>query len=288
MITTIATIPLSYDVDGDATTHTPLVRGSIAGSPTRLVLDTGCDVQILTDAFARAAGLRLGGGEDGVDHAEATVASAGAVDVVLELDDLRLPLPNTFVIPTPPAFARMGIGGILSPQHLLDAGYAIIDLARDELVLTASDPAPDAVRDWLVTRWPDGIVHPLARDPDFGAVVVAASITPDHAVPTILNTGGKATEFDPTASGCESAAPEVTLGHGVSGVPIFGRPAGARHLHTGDVELPVSAVFLREMSEPPHGIVGMDVLHGTVLAVTADPRHRVLWQLPQHRIRQDG
>jgi hypothetical protein len=30
----------------------------------------------------------------------------------------------------------------------------------------------------------------------------------------------------------------------------------------------------------PHGMVGMDVLRGTVLACTADARRPVVWQVP--------
>ena len=57
--------------------------------------------------------------------------------------------------------------------------------------------------------------------------------------------------------------------------------AGATTLVVNGVELPVESLAVRETMHDPPGLVGMDVLRGTVLAVAADLSRPVLWQIPE-------
>ncbi len=48
----------------------------------------------------------------------------------------------------------------------------------------------------------------------------------------------------------------------------------------GDVRLPVARVVVRDAMDDHDGLVAMDVLRGTVLAVSTDRSRPVFWQVP--------
>lgn len=110
-------------------------------------------------------------------------------------------------------------------------------------------------------------------------MVVRAAVRPFEEIPTLLNTGGKRTEFSrATVPGLGGGSPE-TLGGGVSGADVLGSEAGAQVLAVGGRDVPVARLAVRETMHDPQGMVGMDVLRGTVLTCAADPAGRVVWQL---------
>ena len=69
-------------------------------------------------------------------------------------------------------------------------------------------------------------------------------------------------------------------GRGVSGTEISGAIARDQRLRVGERTLPVERLFVRAgFGDGVQGLVGMDVLRGTVLMVAAVERP-VLWLLP--------
>ena len=147
----------------------------------------------------------------------------------------------------------------------------------DELLLV--EGSDDAVEEWLVERAPSLTTLSLEREPGFATVVVPAAVRPFADVSTLLNTGGKRTEFVSAASRESTRARRSGLG-AASAAPTSSarRPAprrsGRRH------ELPVAQLAVRESMPDIQGMVGIDVLRGTVLACSADLRRRVILRIP--------
>jgi len=270
-------VPITFDA-ADRATHAPLVVGSVGGVDTLLVLDTGSDVHILTKELVDRLGLDVEEGEEGVDHSGATMPSWSVADAPLELGDAELTLRDVVSIPAPAPFASGGIGGGLSPQHLHPTAVTVVDLAVDELLLVEGDD--EDVEAWLVERTPSLTTLSLERNPTFTTVVVPAAVRPFAEIPMLLNTGGKQTEFSSAAVPGIGDGREERLGGGVSGADVLGSAAGAQTLVIAGHEVPIAQLAVRESMPDPQGMVGMDVLRGTVLTCCADPRRRVFWRIP--------
>ena len=153
----------------------------------------------------------------------------------------------------------------------------MIDLVRNEFLLV--DAVDQELAAWLAKRAPALTVLALARDERFLTVVVGAAIKPHPELPTVLNTGGRDTEFSKAAVPGRHRPSEERTGRGVSGTDVIGANVGAATLVVADHELGVESLVIRARMQGPRGLVGMDVLRGTVLAVSADLSRRVLWQI---------
>jgi hypothetical protein len=270
--------PLTFvGVDGEGV-HAPLVRARVAGVEALFVLDTGSEVHLLTKEHVDRAGLAFEQGEDGVDHSGTVMPSWSVEDSDLELAGLELLLQGIVAIPAPAPFPPRGIGGAFSPQHLHPSATAVLDMVGNELLLVEADDA--ALLDFLASRNGAGTTLSLERVRDFPTVVVISLAVKGFAeTPTLLDTGGKRTEFAEAAvPGLEFGAAE-SLGAGVSGAAVRGAEAGAQVLVVGGHEVPVAALAVRESMPGPPGLIGMDVLRGTVLACAADAERPVVWQL---------
>jgi hypothetical protein len=276
-VRTLARVPITFDVADGGSEHAPLVLGRFGGIVTRLVLDTGSDVHLLTKELVDQLGLIFEEGEEGTDHSGATMPSWTVEDVACVLGDAEVVLREVVAIPAPSSFPRWGIGGIVSPQHLHESAYIVIDLVRDELLFVEGEG--EAVAAWLGSRSPQLSTVVLERDPQFGAIVVRGAITPYAEIPTMLNTGGRRTEFSADAVPGLAAGRSRRLGGGVSGAGVRGVEAGDATLVVAGHDEHLTSLAVRAAMPDPQGTVGMDVLSNSVLAVTADRRRPVLWQI---------
>ena len=102
---------------------------------------------------------------------------------------------------------------------------------------------------------------------------------PFPAAPTVLNTGGRHTEFDRRVVPGLGSGDDERLGGGVSGADVMGMKVDSQVLVVGGHELPVASLAVRDSVPDPPGLVGMDVLRGTVLACASDLDRHVLWQV---------
>ena len=280
-LTTLLDVPIRFDV-GDSVTHAPMVDVRVAGHPTRLILDTGSTDHVLTIDLVRAAGLAHEPGEPGTDHAGASVDSWFVGDVGAEIDAVGFALHDVVAISGPAPFAGWGVGGFLSPQHLHPTASVVIDLVADRLILLEGVDA--AVGGWLRDRHPDLRVLHLERDPNEATPVIAAAIEPFATVPTMLNSGGRGTEFAVAAVPGLVGVAQGDAGKGVGGAPVLGTVVADRLLRVGDARLPVSRLLIRDEIDPMQGLVGMDVLRCTVLVVSADRSRPVGWLVPSDRM----
>ncbi len=263
--------------------HAPMVEAEISGVPTRLVLDTGSDTHLLTAEFADAAGLAVEPGEAGIDHAGTEVESGTAGTVPVRIGEDLLALDSVVVIPAPPPFPGWGIGGIVSPQFLHPTAWIVMDMADDALVFAETDETELMSR--LTKRHPAWPVLVLNRIED-GTTVVQAAIEPHPPMPTLLNTGGKSTEFARSALPDRLGGESERLGGGVSGADVLGARLGPAVLAIGGMRIPVADLKSRDAMDGVQGMVGMDVMRGTILAFTAERTGRVVWHLPEDRPRR--
>ena len=271
--------PISFDV-GDERTHAPMIDAVVGALPTRLILDTGSTDHVLTIELARAVGLAAEPSEPGTDHAGASVESWMLGEVTARLGDLDVTLRDTVAIAGPAPFEGWGVGGFLSPQHLDPAAFAVLDLAGDRFQLIDADGDERAVSDDLARRYPDFDVLTLVRSPAEATPVVLAAIEPFSPVPTMLNTGGRGTEFaSDAAPGLVGIAPD-RIGHGVGGTEVLGSLVADRTLRVGTARFHVPGLLVRDTVGSMQGLIGMDVLRRTILVVSAAQDRHVTWLVP--------
>lgn len=279
-MTTLLDVPIRFDV-GDTVTHAPMVDARVAGQPTRLILDTGSTDHVLTIELVRAAGLAQTPGEAGTDHAGASVDSWFVGEAGANIDGLGFTLHDIVAIDGPAPFADLGVGGFLSPQHLHPMASAVIDLIEDRLILVDGDD--DTLEAWVRARHPNLVVLALERDVKEATPVIVAAIEPFAPVAAMLDTGGRGTEFAVAAVPGLAGAAQGEAGKGVGGAPVLGAVVDDRVLRVASARLPVARLLIRPEIDTMLGLIGMDVLRGTVLVVSADRTRRVWWQVPPGR-----
>jgi hypothetical protein len=271
-------VPITFDTGDGTTVHSPMVHATVGGVGTRLILDTGSTDHVLTKEFIDRVGVDAEPGEDGTDHAGAAVPSWLVGELGIQIVEQPFALHGVVAIAGPPPFAGWGVGGFLSPQHLHPTARVLIDLLNDRLVVV--EPSEADVDAWLIARVPS--LRPIALDrvPGEATVAVPAAIEPFAAVPTMLNTGGRQTEFASAAVSGLRGMGDGQGGLGVGGGRVVGSDVGERVLLVGDVRIPLRRLVVRDEMDGPPGLVGEDVLRGTALICSADPDRGVVWLIP--------
>jgi aspartyl protease len=274
---TLLDVPITFDVGSGRQTHAPMVQASIHGRATRLIVDTGSTDHILTIELARELGLDATPGEEGTDSTGASVASWMLGTLPAEIGGEGFELRDVVAITAPAPFPGFGIGGILSPQHLRAGAWAVLDLVTDRFILL--DGVEADVTAWLTTRSPALRLLRLERQPGDATALVRASVEPNEPVVTMLDSGGKRTQFTAAAVPDAAEGPRIVTGHGVGGGASYGVELAARTLLVGGARLPVRSLIVGPAMDGRDGLVGMDTLRGTVLTVSGDASRPVLWQV---------
>jgi hypothetical protein len=268
-------VPIIFDV-WDQMTHAPMIHATVGGAPTKLILDTGSTDHILTIELAKEAGLQAEPGEAGTDSTGASVPSWVLGEVEVEIAGQAFPLRDVVAITAPAPFPGWGIGGFISPQHLHPGAWAVLDLAADRFLVVDGEEAD--VSAWLTARTPDLQPLRLERAPGDATILVRAAIEPFNEVVTMLDSGGKRTQFTQAAVPGASGA-QASSGRGVGGSESFGAELHGQTLIVGEASLPLATLIVSPEMDGRDGLVGMDVLRGTVLTVSGDPHRPVIWQV---------
>jgi hypothetical protein len=254
-----------------------MVEATVGDVDTLLILDTGSTDHVLTRELLDRVGVVGTPAEDGTDHAGAPVRSWSVGNLEVRVGGVSLALRDVVAIDGPPPFAGWGIGGFLSPQHLDPTARVLIDLLGCRLVIAEGSGGVDA---WLGARVPSLRPVRLDRARETTTVAVEAAVEPFPAVTTMLNTGGRATEFARSSVPGLAGADPRERGAGVSGAPVMGVDAGAQVLLVGGARIPIPKLVVRDPIDGPSGLVGIDVLRGTALIVGADPATAAVWLVP--------
>jgi Aspartyl protease len=268
--------PITFDVPGGST-HAPMVRATVDRLETLLILDTGSTDHILTTELTQRLGLALEPGEPGTDSAGASVASWTTATAEVRIVDRDFVFRDLVVIDPPGPFPGWGIGGILSPQHLDPSACAVLDMAGNRLTLVAGN---EELGPWLADRYPDLRMLTIQAAAGDGTVLVRSAIDPHPPVTTMLDTGAKATTWAAAAVPGLASGPRQATGRGVGGTESFGLAVDHQVLIAGGARISLPRLLVGEAHGDALGLVGMDLLRGTVLVVSADPSQDVIWLVP--------
>lgn len=272
--------PIIYAVP-DRTVHSPMVTVKAREIETKLILDTGSTAHVFTLDLAARARLESRPTDPGTDHTGATVSSWLLGDVAIDLSGFTIELRSVQAIEGPPQFIGWGIGGFLSPQALHPSASVVIDLVRNRLALIECDEF--ALAAWLKERFPTLHLLSIKRVPGEG-VRILVSIEPYGSVVAMLNTGTPDTEVARSALPGIRGTEVSETGFGVSGAEVTGAQVTNRVLRVDEVNFPVPVLFLRDEMPPEHpdAQIGMDVLRGTVLAISPYVDRLVHWVVPSN------
>jgi hypothetical protein len=257
-----------------------MVHVTVTGTSTKLILDTGSTDHILTIELAEEIGLQAEPGEPGTDSTGASVPSWTLGEVEVEIAGQAFAMRDVVAITAPAPFPGWGVGGFISPQHLQPGAWAVLDLAADRFFLLDGEEAD--VTAWLSERTPGLQLLRLERAPGDGAILVRAAIEPFDRVVTMLDSGGKRTQFTQAAVPGATGA-QASSGRGVGGEESFGAEVRDQMLIVGEARLPLQALIVSPAMDGRDGLVGMDVLRGTVLTVSGDAHRPVIWQVARQR-----
>ena len=272
--------PLTFELPDGSATHAPMVEAEVAGIPMRLIVDTGASEHVLTVDLARRAGLGLEPDEPGTDAAGDPVPSWRAGHIPLIIAGATFSLEQVPVAEGPPPFAGWGIGGFLSPQGLHRSASVMLDLASDRLSLV-DEPARVAAAA-LAERHPGLRPVTLERVRTDTTILVRTAIGEYPEVVTLIDSGARSTSFAAAVlPGITGGAEEVT-GRGLGGREIRSPVVEGAVLHAGGASLRIGALHLTaDRAGEVDGIVGMDLLRGTALVLSADPKTPVVWFVPR-------
>lgn len=272
-------VPITSRVAADQPTHAPMVQATIGGEATRLILDTGSSDHILTVELAGRIGLQAQPGEAGTDSTGASVPSWTLGDVPIQVHGHDFTLGGVVAITAPAPFEGWGIGGFISPQHLHASAWVVLDMAGERLVLLDGGAEDADVAAWLAERTANLRLLRLERAPPDPTVLVQAAIEPHAQVTALLDSGGKGTEVVTAAVPGLAGGTVRSIGRGVGGGESFGAEAQGQALRIGGATVPVPRLILRDEMEGRDILIGMTVLRGTILTVSADPERPVFWQV---------
>lgn len=273
----VLNVPITFEV-GDQLTHAPMMHATVGGTPTKLILDTGSTDHILTVELADEIGLHAEPGEAGTDSTGALVPSWTLGEVAVEIGGQAFALKDVVAITAPAPFPGWGVGGFISPQHLHPSAWAVLDLAAGRFFLLDGEEAD--LTAWLIDRSPDLQLNRLERVAGDETILVHAAIEPFQEVVTMLDSGGKRTQFTEAAMPGATSGPQTSSGRGVGGGESFGAEVRGQTLVIGEARLPLEALIVSAEMDGRDGLVGMDVLRGTVLTVSGNPHRAVIWQVP--------
>lgn len=270
---------LEYEVEGRPF-RLPVVRATVGGVPTLLLVDTGASSHVLTRWLAKKAKLPVDDqGDRSLDHAGREVASLRTSAPRLVVDGWG-PLDDrpTLVIDVPEALERLGIGGFLSPQSL-GGGTVVLDLLRGELRDTTS-PGEEkgALAEWATFSRPEpkSLPDPVACADPSSVLPALTFVLParigDEAVSLLVDTGAQRTDLFATSPAGKSLAARAEPGEPVilAAGKVETKVLRATALTVGDVKAEVDVGILPGASTPScprDGVLGMDALRRCVLVI---------------------
>lgn len=255
---------LDYVVNGHPFAS-PVVRATVGGVETTMLIDTGANTHILAGWLARKAHLEL----RALDDRAPTRRARRAEHPELALDGWG-PIPDRpmLVVEVPEKLEELGIGGFVSPQQLATRDrLVVLDLERAEM-RTAEPHEVEALPGRLLGRGPARV----CSDEDFQlgrtlAFVVKATLEA-HDVELLVDTGAATTDLLIDSSvGKALALKTVEKKEGTAGKARARVLVGGK-LALGEVEATVDVNVLaggKDAFCPHDGVVAMDVLRRCTL-----------------------
>lgn len=255
----------------------PVVRGTIAGHETLMLVDTGANSHVVAGWLARKLGLALKKlGDVGTDHVGKTISTFRIEKPELAIDDWGA-LEGGPVLATdvPDVIERLGIGAFISPQRLVEDGDAVVlDLERGEIRSALWD---DAHGELSASGTPMVLAEHAPRaceekdGPIKGLAYVVPATVASERVQLLVDTGAQHSDlFTSSAAGQRLLAqsvgnrePMYTASGKISARKLrSARVAAGAFAVTADVDLIAGAA---DASCARDGVLAMDVLRSCTL-----------------------
>ncbi len=253
----------------------PLVRGTLGGQPTWILLDTGASVHVVAGWAARKARLATKDGGGGVqDHAGVNMAGRKADLASVRIDGWgALPSGPMLVLEQDARGlgARAGIGVVLSPQLLADEHETVLlDLDAGELRVVSEDEANKA----LATRKAD--LAPKGADACGGIFTVPGAVE-GQRVSLVVDTGAATSDLSSGARAARGlakrSAPSTRRHDAASGALAMRTVRGVR-VQAGEHEVAIDLGLFASQADaecPSDGDLGVDALKSCVMVFGGSP-----------------
>jgi len=255
----------------------PLLRGTVRGSPTWFIADTGATHHVLGSSLARK--LRVDGQPSGIEgrgHLGERVLVQLAKDPALVIEEWgALSGEGVLIADLPALFENLDLGGVISPQALTEAtGLAVfVDFreARLELIPEANALASLVGGGYWLGRCKDCVCSGTrnARAP---AYVLSARVG-GHVARLGIDSGAEHTDVRLGSEPGKKLAPRATAGQKTqtAGTQYVERTAAAVAVTVGDVSRQLDIALVPGNADPDcpsDGNLGMDVLASCSLVLT--------------------
>ncbi len=255
----------------------PLVRGTVSGHPTWMLVDTGANSHVVAGWFAHQIGLPIVKlGDVGTDHVGRRIATFRALHPAVALEDWG-PLADgpMLVTDVPPLIEKLGIGAFISPQRLIEEGDAtVLDLTAGEIRAGWFDDARAALgSDWTSLVGRGARLCEDTASPIQGLAYVIPATIEGRAVDLLIDTGAQRSDILAGSAAGKALLPGAVANKdqmfGASG-RLLSRTLKGAHLVVGNVAMTGDVDLLPGASDPycpRDGVVSMDVLSACVLVL---------------------
>jgi hypothetical protein len=255
----------------------PMVTGTIAGQPANMLVDTGANSHVIAGWFARKHALPMKKlGDIGTDHIGRTIATYRIDKPDMVLDDWgKLSVTTVLATEVPEVIEKLGIGGFISPQRLVEEGDSVwLDLSKGEIRAAWWDEAfPELPELGAPFVWGADQGHACEENdgPVKGLAFVVPASVETQRVQLLVDTGAQHSDvFSGSAAGQKLLAqsvpnkePMYTASGKISARKLRGaRVTAGSFSVTSDVDLIQGAA---DGSCPRDGVLAMDVLRACTL-----------------------
>ena len=256
----------------------PLVHGTVAGTPTWMLVDTGANSHVVAGWLARQVGLPLKKlGDRGADHAGRTIATYRVDHPQMAIDQWgTVPDGPMLATEVPPLIEQLGIGAFVSPQELAagDGGAIVLDFPGGEMRAAAYDDAVHKLGHRGGSLAPNGgrVCEDNATSIQGLAFVLPATIE-GHGVDLLVDTGAQRSDLLATSPAGKTLAARSTANneqlYAASG-RMTSRTVRAATVTIGDFAVRSDIDLIPGSADPycpRDGVVSMDVLRACVLVL---------------------
>ena len=256
----------------------PLVRGTVAGTPTWMLVDTGANSHVVAGWLARQVGLPLRKlGDLGSDHAGRTIATFRVDHPQMVIEEWGAledgPMLATEV---PPLIEQLGIGAFISPQRLVAAEGegVVLDFPASELRAVRYDDAVKKLGRGGSALAPNGgRVCEDDASPIKGLAFVLPATVDGHAVDLLLDTGAQRSDLLLSSASGRALTPKSAANkeqlYAASG-KMTSRTVKAANVTVGEWSMSTDVDLIPGAADPfcpRDGVVSMDVLRACVVVL---------------------
>ncbi len=268
---------IEYEVAGRPF-QLPVVRGTVGGVRTLILVDTGANAHVVTRWLAKKAKLTLENhGDSSTDHAGKAVPTSRTSHPAFVIDGWgALPDRETLVIDVPEGLEKLGIGAFLSPQKL-DSATTVLDLLRGELRESESyDEEKGALAEWASFSRPElrSLPAPTACKDDSNPIGALSFVVPatvdEQSVSLLVDTGAQRTDLFLASNAGKLLLPRTESGESLllASGKVDTRLLRDAQLTVGEMQTRVDAGLLPGSADagcPRDGVLAMDILRRCVL-----------------------